>query len=271
MRLRKLYRLTESGFSHIVIPIVAVIAVGVVGIWALTGTHAQTLSAPQTGPSPVTTCNTTSNLTVVWAAVGGATKYELLVMGPQAGTKTDQNAITKTYYVVSSKVAGTNGTFKVRAGNTAGWGPWSATKTFSFATSEPFCDTDIWSVSATTKASVKSVKSGGKVTFSSVLTNAGPSGTDAIAYSTRYIWTTSPSLITRKANQPYALENTISGSSYTLAIPKKGGTISTSGALTVKPPATAVKYVCGTLAFSPAASYGAVNGRSTAVCVSITQ
>ncbi len=89
--------------------------------------------APQTAPSPVTTATTANQLTVTWPPVGGATKYQAEVSGPQAGVKADPT-VTQSRAVFSVATSGTNGTVKVRAGNAAGWGPWSSPAQFRFGT-----------------------------------------------------------------------------------------------------------------------------------------
>jgi len=90
---------------------------------------------PQTGPDPVTASASGSDLTVSWPAVGGATQYEVLVSGPEGSVKSDVK-VTQTHAVFSSATTGTNGSVKVRAGNAAGYGPWSASKTWAFPTAK---------------------------------------------------------------------------------------------------------------------------------------
>lgn len=87
---------------------------------------------PGTAPGPVTARTSASDLTVSWPAVGGSTHYQVVVAGPKDGTKAAP-VVTATHAVFSIATAGTNGAVRVRAGNSAGWGPWSATRTFRFA------------------------------------------------------------------------------------------------------------------------------------------
>jgi hypothetical protein len=88
-------------------------------------------SAPKAAPGAVTTGTSASDLTVSWASVNGAAHYQVEVSGPLAGTKADPT-VTATHAVFEVATAGTNGTVRVRAGNSAGWGPWSASKSFKF-------------------------------------------------------------------------------------------------------------------------------------------
>jgi hypothetical protein len=90
--------------------------------------------APRTAPSPVTTSTSQSQLTVTWPPVGGANKYEVEVSGPQAGVKASPT-VSQSRAVFSVATSGDSGTVKVRAGNAAGWGPWSPAKPFKFARS----------------------------------------------------------------------------------------------------------------------------------------
>jgi mucin-2 len=96
-----------------------------------TGSGGSTAAAkpPATGPDPVTVSTTKSDLTVKWPAVGGATQYQVDVIGPDNGQKASPT-VSATSASFSVATSGDSGSVKVRAGNAAGWGPWSATKTF---------------------------------------------------------------------------------------------------------------------------------------------
>jgi hypothetical protein len=95
------------------------------GTPAKTGTPAKA-SPPRTGPDPVTAIMTGNQLTVIWPPVGGASKYQVDVSGKRGSAP----VVTQTKAVFSVATVGPSGTVKVRAGNAAGWGPWSASKTF---------------------------------------------------------------------------------------------------------------------------------------------
>lgn len=85
---------------------------------------------PAAAPAP-TVGTSASELTVAWSAIPGATKYEAVVQGPEAGIKADAT-VTATHAVFSVASSGDTGTVKVRAGNSAGWGPYSSPRNFKF-------------------------------------------------------------------------------------------------------------------------------------------
>lgn len=85
---------------------------------------------PAAAPAP-TVGTSASDLTVAWSPVTGASKYQVVVQGPEAGIKADAT-VTATHAVFSVASAGDAGTVKVRAGSGAGWGPYSAPRNFKF-------------------------------------------------------------------------------------------------------------------------------------------
>lgn len=87
--------------------------------------------APRTAPDPLTIKPGKGEVTVSWPPVGGATSYEVDITGPegsaQADPKTSSTSVTVPLGVKKNYL------LKARAINSAGAGPWSATKTFSIA------------------------------------------------------------------------------------------------------------------------------------------
>jgi hypothetical protein len=85
---------------------------------------------PGAAPAAISISYPDSALNVDWQAVSGATEYQLQVTatGKAAATYTTQAIKGVIGYVTSGKT----GTVRVRAGNTVGWGPWSAAKAYSF-------------------------------------------------------------------------------------------------------------------------------------------
>lgn len=81
---------------------------------------------PATAPDPVTYSTTSNDLNISFPPVGGATQYGYsFANGHTAAT-------TATAGVFSVATVGGSGSFRVRAGNAAGWGPWGAPKSYSF-------------------------------------------------------------------------------------------------------------------------------------------
>ena len=101
-------------------------------LWAdLSGTPTQrpVPGAPLTAPSPVEVTNKGGEVTFSWPLVGGASKYQVDVTG------TDGNKVIGDWTVTAtSAVIGIHGqptfSWKVRAGNAHGWGPWGALQTY---------------------------------------------------------------------------------------------------------------------------------------------
>jgi Glycosyl hydrolase family 26 len=95
-----------------------------------TPSSCQYTAAPGTSPPNITSTVTGSRVVLGWGTVGGTTKYEALSHLPSGGVWYDSigSATSATY-----DVAPTTGTYtyQVRAGNCYGWGPWSATKSFT--------------------------------------------------------------------------------------------------------------------------------------------
>jgi hypothetical protein len=103
----------------------------------------QVILAPTAQPSSVTSVGapkpgaewsasigaqtSTNDLNVHWTPVTGATKYDV-----QFSNGFDNANITSTGGIFSVASIGKQGTYKVRAGNSSGWSPWSATKSFKF-------------------------------------------------------------------------------------------------------------------------------------------
>lgn len=82
--------------------------------------------APETAPDPLTFSTSSNALDVSFPAVGGADKY-------QFDFSNHHTAVVKvTSGKFSVKTVGKKGTFKVRAGNAHGWGPYGASKSFEF-------------------------------------------------------------------------------------------------------------------------------------------
>lgn len=100
----------------------------------------QVIQAPTTQPSTagvpkpaqgwsasIGSSTTTNDLNVHWDAVSGATKYEA-----KFSNGFDNNNIINPGGIFSVKSVGKKGTYQIRAGNTVGWAPWSAVKSYSF-------------------------------------------------------------------------------------------------------------------------------------------
>jgi hypothetical protein len=95
-----------------------------------TGSSGSTAAAaakpPATSPDPVTFSTTANDLNISFPAVGGATEYGYdFSNGHTATTKVTSGTF-------SIATVGKSGTFKLRAGNAAGWGPYGASKSYSF-------------------------------------------------------------------------------------------------------------------------------------------
>jgi len=104
------------------------------GSYSSGGSSSAAASAPTGAPGSVTAgpSGKTTNLNVSWTTVAGATKYETDITKLDSGLihdgVTGPGPITVDYV---GQVAA-QGWVKVRAGNSAGWGPWSASKQWSF-------------------------------------------------------------------------------------------------------------------------------------------
>jgi peptidoglycan hydrolase-like protein with peptidoglycan-binding domain len=85
--------------------------------------------APLTAPSPVEVTNKGGEVTFSWPLVGGATEYQVDVTGSGGGSVGDWT-VTATTAIISMHGQPTF-SWKVRAGNTHGWGPWGAVQTYS--------------------------------------------------------------------------------------------------------------------------------------------
>jgi hypothetical protein len=81
---------------------------------------------PQTAPEGITTSYGNSGLTISFGAVGGATQYGYNFNNGHSATT------TVTHGTFSIATIGDSGQFKLRAGNTAGWGEWGQPKNFAF-------------------------------------------------------------------------------------------------------------------------------------------
>jgi hypothetical protein len=81
---------------------------------------------PSASPPNINISFTSRDLDVSYGSVSGATMYSFLFGN---GHTAQVSALNGEF---SSATVGHTGTVKVRAGNTAGWGPYSAPKTFTF-------------------------------------------------------------------------------------------------------------------------------------------
>lgn len=95
------------------------------------GATAPATTAPKTAPGSLAVSATAGSTTVSWAAVAGATEYECLILGTE-GSVQQNSTVAQTHAVYSTATVGP-GTHitKVRAGNSSGWGPYTASKTFT--------------------------------------------------------------------------------------------------------------------------------------------
>jgi peptidoglycan hydrolase-like protein with peptidoglycan-binding domain len=85
--------------------------------------------APLTAPAPVEVTSKGSEVTFSWPRVGGATEYQVDVTG-SGGEPIGDWTVTATTAVVG--IHGQQGfSWKARAGNAHGWGPWGAIQTYS--------------------------------------------------------------------------------------------------------------------------------------------
>jgi peptidoglycan hydrolase-like protein with peptidoglycan-binding domain len=85
--------------------------------------------APGTAPFPVDVTNKGGEVTFSWPLVGGATEYQVDVTGSGGGPVGDWT-VTATTAVIGIHGQPTF-SWKVRAGNAHGWGPWGAVQTYS--------------------------------------------------------------------------------------------------------------------------------------------
>jgi hypothetical protein len=90
------------------------------------------LQAPATAPDPVTVTNSGDNVTFTWPAVGGATKYQVDVTGTE-GSQIASPTVTQTKAVIAV-IGHQTFSYKLRAGNSAGWGPYGASHSYTIAT-----------------------------------------------------------------------------------------------------------------------------------------
>ena len=84
---------------------------------------------PLTAPSPVEVTNKGSAVTFSWPRVGGATEYQVDVIR-SGGEPVGDWTVTATTAVISIH-GQPKFSWKVRAGNAHGWGPWGAVQTYS--------------------------------------------------------------------------------------------------------------------------------------------
>ena len=84
-------------------------------------------SAPKTAPSHLTATTDASDLVASWSAVSGATQYGVELANGHTAT------VPRTDATFSVATSGPSGTVKVRAGNSAGWGPYSGPVSYKFA------------------------------------------------------------------------------------------------------------------------------------------
>jgi hypothetical protein len=91
-----------------------------------------TTAAPKTAPANVTASPSSLSLAVKWSAVTGATQYEVDVTKLDSGAIWDGKVSGTSASIGEVGKAAAQGYVKVRAINSAGAGPWSASKTWSF-------------------------------------------------------------------------------------------------------------------------------------------
>lgn len=105
---------------------------------ATTGTTATSTPKPPATSPPNIVANTSGAVTTItWGGVGSATKFNIQLAEPNGKVYKDDtltpqdknNAVFDNLVDIGGK--GKAWHYKIRAGNTAGWGPWSAVKSFT--------------------------------------------------------------------------------------------------------------------------------------------
>jgi hypothetical protein len=86
---------------------------------------------PQTAPDPISISPGAGAVSLSWPAVGGATGYEYDITGPEGSAAADATVTATSAHVALPAKTGYQ--LKMRAKNSAGAGPWGATKTFNIA------------------------------------------------------------------------------------------------------------------------------------------
>lgn len=174
----------------------------------------------------------------------------------EVDTTTDYTGANKTnmWYIRSYMRTG------ITAYDDAGCKSLPSTKTTSTA----------WNLTGTTTTTTgaSSVAAGATITFKSDILNAGKDTATSFDYGARYFYTNTATP-TRATNTAYAGEVPQSGYSVQSSLKSGYSVWNVQQAVTV-PDNTTYKYVCGTIAFTPYNSTGAINGRSTAKCISIS-